>query len=131
MDFRINCPCGSHVMVTEGAADGTRQCSCGRTLAVPSLKELRLQAGLPAYNISPELMIEHLLAAGELPGSQACARCGAHTDDLILVLTRCEQSWTRRTGGFSWLTLIVSAFFLPFTIWFREEREETTYGTDK
>jgi hypothetical protein len=65
MDFRINYDCGKSVTVTEGAAGARMLCPCGRTITVPSVKDLRLQAGLPPYNISPELMIEHLLAAGQ------------------------------------------------------------------
>lgn len=85
----------------------------------------------PPYNISPELMIEHLLAAGKVPGTRTCARCGSETDDLIQVVTECERSWSHETGGFSWLTLLLTTCFFPITIWFWEKRQETVYGEDK
>jgi hypothetical protein len=134
MNFRIPCSCGQFVTVTEGAADGTAHCPCGRVLSVPSLKELRLQAGLPPYNISPEKMIEHLLLARELPGSRNCARCGVPTENLVQVTTECERTWKRRTGGFSWLPLIFSILLLPFRDWLWgsvEEEDEEECGQDK
>jgi hypothetical protein len=131
MEFSLNCPCGNWVTVTEAAADGTVQCPCGRTMSVPPLKEMRLRAGLPAYNISPERMIEHLLASGELPGTRTCAQCGLDTEEMIQVMTECERGWTHRTGGTPWLALILTRLFWPITVWIRESVEEREYGQDK
>jgi hypothetical protein len=131
MDFRLTCLCGQGVTVTEAAAETDIGCSCGRAISVPSLKEMRLQAGLPAYDISPETIIEHLLPLGQLPGSKACVGCGAETDHSIQVLTECERSWSSHSGGFSWMTLLLSALFFPFRVWLWQEAEEREYGRDK
>jgi hypothetical protein len=100
-------------------------------MTVPSLKEMRLQAGLPAYNISPEAVIEHLLPIGRLPGSKICVVCGTETDHSIQILTECERSWTERSGGFSWITLIFTTIFFPVRVWLWESVDEQEYGRDK
>jgi hypothetical protein len=131
MNFDLDCECGQSVTVSEAAAEGTALCICGRSIAVPPLKEMRLQAGLPAYNLSPEMVIEHLLPAGRLPGSTSCARCGEETKDAIHVLTECERSWTTKSGEFSWSTLIVTSLFLPVSIFHWRRVEKKRYGRDK
>ena len=92
MEFRIDCPCGEHVVVTEAAAGATLTCACGRPISVPSLWELRVAAGLPAYDPGPELLIQHLLAAGKLPGTKLCLGCGFETEQVFEVRTECERS---------------------------------------
>src|SRR5204862_1500612 len=99
MDFHLKCSCGNTVVVTEAAAEGAARCPCGQAVPVPPLTELRRQAGLPAYNISPELEIEYLLEDGATPGGKTCVRCGTATDDRVLVVTECERSWTKQRGG--------------------------------
>jgi hypothetical protein len=131
LQFRVNCECGNQIVVKEGSAGARIACPCGRSISVPSLKELRIQAGLPPYELSPELVIEHLLAAGELPFGKTCVQCQQETDEIIQVNTECERAWVHRTGGFSWGTLLFSMFVLPIRIWFWERREETVYGKDK
>jgi hypothetical protein len=44
VEFQLPCACGKPVTVTEGAAGGSVSCSCGRVVAVPSLRELRARA---------------------------------------------------------------------------------------
>src|SRR5262249_43305342 len=65
--FHADCECGRRHPVAEGAAGGTIQCGCGRTLPVPSLRELRVEAGLTPYDPNPELVITHMLATRDLP----------------------------------------------------------------
>lgn len=43
MGFRLPCECGRRLPISEGAAGGAVQCSCGRTVMAPSLGELRRQ----------------------------------------------------------------------------------------
>jgi hypothetical protein len=132
MDFRIPCPCGNQVTVTEAAADGTARCPCGRELSVPSWRELRLQAGLPPYSISPEKMIEHLLLAGQLPGTRACSKCGTPTDSTIPVSADCERRWTQQPGCFSTVVVFVLAPIWLFILWWwREKDQARSYGEDK
>jgi hypothetical protein len=130
MDFRIPCQCGQHVLVTEGSAGATVPCPCGRTLAVPSLKELRLQVGLSPYELSPELVIEGLLASGEWLPNKTCAQCNTDTADIIQIMVECERSWSRSSGT-SWPALVLACLISPWVLLFRERNEEKVYGKDK
>jgi hypothetical protein len=127
-EFRIDCSCGQRVTVTEGDAGGTLPCPCGRTVRVPSLHELRTQAGLTPYDLSPELVIENLLAAGKLPPTKTCVCCSKETDEILRVVTECERSWVRWTGGVTWAHLL-AMILLPIWLWERTERHE--FGKDK
>ncbi len=43
MEFQVACDCGNVLWVSEGMAGSSTTCSCGRTVAVPSLSALRAQ----------------------------------------------------------------------------------------
>src|SRR5262245_58695849 len=127
-EYRTDCSCGKRFTVTEGDAGGTLRCSCGHIVRVPSLHELRAQIGLTPYDLSPELVIENLLAAGRLPPTKSCTCCGRETDEILQVVTECERSWVRWTGGVSWAHLL-AMMILPIWLWERSERKE--FGRDK
>jgi hypothetical protein len=125
VEFRLRCECGNEIVVTEGSAGADVRCDCGRVVAVPGLKQLRLQAGLPAYDPSPELLIEHILAAKELPVEESCVECGAATDQIAEVLVECEEAWIREKGGFNWWLLLLSGGHI-FS-WSRKEERAHGY----
>lgn len=133
MEFQIDCPCGQKVTVNEGAADGMATCVCGRSVPVPALTELRVRAGLSPYHVSPELVIEHLLAAREIPWGQTCVRCGAATEELAEVVTDCERAWTKEVGTASWPAMVFATLFMPMWAWVIafQRGEERQYGKDK
>jgi len=138
VDFRLRCDCGNEVVVTEGSAGADVRCDCGRLISVPGLKELRQQAGLPAYDPSPELVIEQMLASGEPPAEKTCVHCGVTTDRLEQIVIECERSWKRRADGSGWLTgcllLPLSTFlFVVWMIWRLTKRPEEVelLGRDK
>jgi len=89
--------------VTEGAAGTFLECSCGRTVRVPSLNELR-QQGLGG-EVNPILEIEHLGARAELPQARHCAWCGEPTAEILPALVQCEKTRLRGPGGFGQLVL--------------------------
>jgi hypothetical protein len=91
MNFDVRCECGGCVRVSEGAAGARIQCDCGRTVVVPSLDELRKLAGLPPPEPNPVLVIEDMLARGELPTVPTCAHCGGATSDTVIVTAECEK----------------------------------------
>jgi hypothetical protein len=86
MNFRVDCPCGRQVTVSEASAGVRVNCLCGREVRVPALHELRKSVGLPPYPISPELEIEHVLGRGEYPQRGPCTRCGGETEVLARVI---------------------------------------------
>src|SRR5262245_12422632 len=107
MDFQVRCECGGYVVVCEGAAGARMECPCGRTVAVPSLAELREQAGLAAHRGSARFIIENMLAHGELPTMTACARCNGATDDTVAVTAECEKAWGSEPGWITWLFVLL------------------------
>lgn len=119
MQYLMDCPCGESVTVSESAAGSTVACPCGRTLAVPSLRELRSRAGLPDALPPPEMAVEALLLAGKLPEEDRCVLCGAATEQSVCCAVECERARvdsgapsavTRLVGflTFGWLGLLVA-----------------------
>jgi hypothetical protein len=114
MDFRIDCACGRSLTVTEGSAGAILTCDCGQPIRIPRLKDLRLQAGLAAYDPSPELVIEQYLARQDVPSHGACVRCAEETDQLVRVVTTCERQWVKGAPGIgSWLIVLFLMLVSP------------------
>ncbi len=132
MEYKIDCKCGGHVVVGEAAADAVRACPrCGGPIQVPSWQELRQLVGLPRHNISPEVMVEHMLMAGELPGTEMCASCSVREGLPVMVHTECEVALATKESN-SWLIDWLSDIILPFEIWWkRTPAPETVQGRDK
>jgi hypothetical protein len=119
MHYRIPCACGESVTVAEAAAGSTIPCGCGRVVVVPSLRELRRQAGVPDSAPPPELAVETLLAAGKLPEETHCILCGTATDGIVYGKAECERArvlderppvWARILAFvlFGWLGLLAT-----------------------
>jgi hypothetical protein len=125
MEFNIRCECGGLLLISEGAAGARVPCDCGRTVIIPSLDELRKQAGVPAPDPNPVWVIEDMLAHGELPTASTCVYCDSVTSDTMIVTAECEK--TVSTGP----TLIMWLFALwvlgIFAILLRQ-RDEAAYG---
>jgi hypothetical protein len=118
-------------MVREGLAGTRRTCTCGRVITVPSLHELRRQAGLAPYEVSPELVIEHRLASGELPAERTCVRCGAETDEVLLVRAECERLQVRTSGDPSGVLMTLALLLTGWLIILPRRRQQSEYGKDK
>jgi hypothetical protein len=121
MQFQLDCECGKQITVNEGSAGTMASCTCGRSIAVPSLVQLKRKAGLTAEEINPELVIQSRLARGELPGDYRCAHCGIHTPEIVLIDVVCEKEWTQQKEGFR-LGLFLVTLLFPFKVisWQRE-----------
>jgi hypothetical protein len=126
MEHRVPCDCGGYVTVDERAAGTTVECTCGRTVRVPSLRKLAALSGDPTRGLSPELEIETLFSAGKMPFESICVRCGQDTNETVQAKVECERAWI--IGGFDWGTLIVT-LFLPLTIF--RWRARRRLGQDK
>lgn len=113
MDFHVPCVCGATLTVSEGAAGSSRDCSCGRTIAVPSLTDLRLLAGLPPQAPNPVVAIPYLIADGLLPTMTTCAGCNAATEETATVTAECEIA--SRSSESSWIGVVL--LFWIFGVW--------------
>jgi hypothetical protein len=131
VDFNIDCPCGKQNTVSGGSAGATIVCACGQAITVPSLSKLREQAGLPPYDPGPLLLIQHLLATNQLPGTKLCAACGHETDRVVEVRAQCEKSYRtesndRSFGVFAFWFL----FFWPVLLFKSRRRTVNEFGRD-
>lgn len=131
-EVAIYCGCGKKHVVTEGAADSTLACSCGRDVRVPRLRELRRLAGESSAP-SPELRLEHFLTTEPVELGRHCSHCGAPTDGRIEVVVECERSWTKSGDGGFW-THFLGYLFLGWIglILVRANRTpDRQFGADK
>lgn len=104
-EYTVRCECGRGVTVSGAAAGGEVACGCGRRVAVPSLSQLRADAGESA--LSPELVIQAELTAGTLPAEADCVGCGAPDVDVVRVAVVCERvtEKSERASGLSAILL--------------------------
>lgn len=132
MKYLISCECGGNVEVAETDAGSKMTCFCGRTVVVPSLRELRRIAGGPEASPSPELEVETLLLSGSLPEEEHCVLCGVATDHLITSETECERAHVQ-DGGPGWGQWFFSIFFLFLTGWlvWKIRGQEREWGKDR
>src|SRR5262245_45140203 len=128
MNFRVDCPCGRKVTVSERSAGARVACACGQEVRVPALHELRKSVGLPPYPISPELELEHMLVRGEAAAQGPCARCGQDTEAVEQLLVRYGERSVAGGGDDTYRRLV--AFFLLgllglLLFWRKRERQFT------
>src|SRR5262245_46365370 len=91
MEYHVKCDCGDAVTVSEAAAGTTVSCTCGRMVAVPSLRVLRRHTDAPEPNLSPDLVVESLLLAGKLPLEDHCVLCDTETDVTVNIQVECAR----------------------------------------
>jgi hypothetical protein len=59
MEYSLKCECGNQIAVSETSAGTKVDCTCGRTLSVPSLRRLR------GFDTGPSAISESLSAAAQ------------------------------------------------------------------
>jgi len=128
MEFRVPCECGKGLTINEGAAGATLPCECGRPVRIPSLKDLRVSAGLPAYDLSPELLVEHLLAKGGFE-FRPCLGCGSMETSRFVCLIECERARVRNPNKLTWKTWFFYLLHIPLLI-YRWDRDHVEEGRD-
>ena len=120
MEFSITCPCGAQLRMTSADAGGLKPCSCGTSNSVPSLSELRLQAGQRRYAYSIAEKLRYMHANSELPLHDTCVFCGLPTEDVAHCSVECERPHTNGRGF--WGTVLLG-MFLPFWLFASINRE--------
>jgi hypothetical protein len=127
MEFNIRCECGGQLLISEGAAGARVPCDCGRTVIIPSLDELRKQAGVPAPDPHPVLVIEDMLAHGELPTSPTCVYCDRVTSDTLILTAECEKTVSTGPNLIMWLFAV---WVLGIFAVLLRQRDECVVGRD-
>jgi hypothetical protein len=108
MEFKLDCPCGAKIRVTTADAGGMKRCRCGHDHVVPSLSELRRQAGHERYEVKIVDKVRRMVSDGTLPGSSNCAKCGANTSVILDLSIECERPYTKGRGF--WSTVFLGMF---------------------
>ena len=132
-EYRVDCVCGKYLTVTGGSVGAKLSCECGREVAVPTLRELREQAGEVGYKGSPELLVEHHLATGSYPTNGQCVDCLREAEEVLTVELDCER--TLEKGGDSGVfgMLLTMLLFLPLGlfVYFRRRERGRQIGQDR
>jgi len=93
MKFQIQCECGHKWAVTECDAGLRMNCACGRTTELPSLDELRREAGLSPMPLSVAGVIEQRVASGAALANMRCAKCATQTEQVVPLVAECERAY--------------------------------------
>jgi hypothetical protein len=128
--FRVDCSCGQHLSVSEGAAGAKLRCECGRDVTVPGLNELLARAELPPHRLSPELMIEHMIATGALPDGDCCVECGRDTPEHVVIIAECERVWVRGGEAPLLVQVLWNLFLSPLGIFAWQGERYEAHGND-
>ncbi len=107
MDFTVLCECGAVITVPMTSAGTQLQCSCGSTVEVPSLAQLRSNAGLAAVDVPLDYEVSRLLETGELP-TDTCVECGSAVAEVVKFVAVCEQFHVKKSGGLAWAIMLIS-----------------------
>ncbi len=116
MTFSVSCDCGNTLDVTSTQAGTDIPCTCGRTVRVPRLSQLRQLAGQGAYEAGTIDTINRMIRDGELPPGDTCAVSGLPTSDSYELYVQCESKWIKGPGTGRYLFVIFTIVFLPFWI---------------
>jgi hypothetical protein len=111
MPHYLNCACGNEVTVEETAAGTGVPCRYGRTVAVPSLRELPRRSGRTEPAVAPELAVEAMLLAGKLPQRDHCVLCGVKTDTAVWCKTDCERARIQSGQPSAWTYVLAFPAF--------------------
>lgn len=128
MEFDVDCQCGKTHSVSHTAAGTNLVCSCGNSVVVPSLAQLRRKIGLKAVEQSPADLVNSGVKAGVLP-PQECFVCGQSNSDEYGFMAICESSNAHTRGRFNWGLLLLTLFF-PVTIFSWRSEETKVVGRD-
>jgi len=101
-NYSVECACGESNAVAQSQAGSTISCSCGQSLEVPRLSELRQSAGEQAYESGIMDVIQRKVASGELPSNDICLVSGLPTKDILWVNVECERKWFRGRDESKW-----------------------------
>jgi hypothetical protein len=131
MDYRVICGCGKSLAVSAGSAGMRLPCPCGRTVEVPSLRELRRLHG-EVVTVNPVIAIEQLGAAGGLPTVGPCVRCGRDDAATVHITAECERRWIRRPSRWKWVFLALWHWPLALILhlWERQTESVDAFGRD-
>lgn len=120
--YAIACPCGKEIPVAASMAGSNVSCSCGESVAVPRLSELRQRIGLAAYESGTIDTIHRMIGTGELPCGSECVISGMRTTDVFVVRVECERTWIKSPDNDSLLAALFLLIMPFWLLWLAVER---------
>ena len=87
--YPVPCSCGQQREVPSTEAGRTYQCTCGLTVEIPTLRELKQSVGESSTVV--ELEIEYKLNQKLLPESSICEICQIPTEESATAIVVCES----------------------------------------
>ena len=114
MGLSVTCECGITHPVTAAKCGQSLKCSCGRSVQVPMLSELRKAAGLQAFEIGIHDRIDAMNREGRLPVEHECVVCGTPTQEKVMCCVECERPYAKGPGFWKslFLTLLTPVWML-------------------
>lgn len=104
--YPVACECTKVHEVPGTDAGRAIDCTCGRTIEIPTLNQLRASAGESTSVIEIELFLK--LQEGLLPDETRCLSCDVPTEETAYTLAVCEES----TSSEPTLLKMIFAFIL-------------------
>jgi hypothetical protein len=132
-DFYIDCACGKQLAVAANQAGAEVLCACGRSVLVPSLSQLRRDAGLGAYAQGIAERVARAVEAGDVDRLNGCVECGQPTNGVLLGTIVCEQvhrRGERSVLGVRMLLVLLNPFFLLIHMVFFRDPQNEEFGRD-
>ncbi len=120
--YAVNCPCGKEIPVAASMAGSDIACSCGATVTVPRLSELRQRIGLAAFESGIIDTIHRMIDTGELPCGSECVISGMRTTDVFVVRVECERKWIKEPANGSLLAVLFLLIMPIWLIWLAVEK---------
>jgi hypothetical protein len=126
----LTCVCGRTVLARAKDAGGSIACGCGKSVAVPTLSQLRRLAGVDAYVTNPAEAIRKAQRQGINPAGDKCLICGSPTAVFYTCDAICETSQLKRVAGTEstdiprLLSFLILPWILSFLMWRRSQPAE-------
>ena len=105
MDLSVTCECGSRLAVSPSMAGQVAVCTCGKSVQVPRLSELRRAVGLDAFEVSISDRLHAMSRDGRLPVERECVACGKPTQERLECSVECERPYAK--GPSFWKSFFV------------------------
>ena len=110
MSYQVTCECGRRHTVKASQAGSSFPCSCGQSVSVPLMSQLRQSAGEERIRRSPIERVQALINEGKLPSNDDCPLTGQPADRTVVLRVVCEQTWIRGESK-NWVTLVLALLF--------------------
>jgi hypothetical protein len=111
MNLSVQCECGKQLPVSATSAGSEASCSCGLRISIPTLSELRRNAGLNPIPLNTVETIQKLIRSNALPNEKTCPISGRIADTVVYFRVECESTWVKGREPLSVKWVVVYVLF--------------------